>query len=92
MADIAVFGRWASEGSCRLYIRSAEAALHSVDQDATDDCRRKRNALAEMGTSVFHVTLMPGGFVVSLETVSWFSTLGLGSQYDLDRAGALALG
>ena len=55
LSDVALYGRWASESSCRLYIRSAERALADVDAGVSPDFLSRRARLASLGATVFDV-------------------------------------
>ena len=59
LADVALFGRWASESSCRLYIRSAEAALVRQDADVPEATMKRRGFLAALGDKVFELECSP---------------------------------
>ena len=55
LSGIMLHGRWASETSCRLYIRPAEVVLLRSERAWTPSVRTRLEALAALGPAVFSV-------------------------------------
>ena len=53
LPNIMVYGRWRSEGSCRLYIRSAEVLVLSSTRSWTPQIAGRIRLLAALGPRVF---------------------------------------
>ena len=53
LSDVMMRGRWSSENSCRLYVRTGEAALIAIRRES--DSSDLVKLLAAMGPRVFVV-------------------------------------
>ena len=56
--EIMFLGRWSSESSCRLYVRSAEAAMISIERGLSPSQVARVRTLASIGPQIFE--LLPG--------------------------------
>ena len=52
-----IFGRWASESSCRLYVRSGESALVAVTREIGPGSLKRVNTLGAIGLHIFDLLL-----------------------------------
>ena len=57
LPTIMIFGRWASESSCRLYVKSGESALVAVTRDMDPEALQRAKTLGAIGLHIFDLLL-----------------------------------
>ena len=85
LSTIMMFGRWASESSCRLYIRQGEAAMIQIERGLDMRSTARVGALAALGPYIVVV------LVIQKRLIVWRERIGVRAKVCLPTFGEFGI-